>query len=133
MKGDDRYFSDVIDACVGPRTRGQFGNGTNVQVVTERNLGSFSCLGGLTGKRDDNLIDELGASQPVQVCDSPQYRWGKRQVVIHEAADGCAVERIIAQCLGDGASDWTAADDEGLARLGFAASPLPCNLLQPAP
>jgi len=76
MKGDNRHFSDAIDARVWPRTRRQFGYGANVQMVTERDLGSFSRLRGLTGKSEDDLIDKFAASQPVQVCDSPQYRRG---------------------------------------------------------
>ncbi len=119
MKSDDRHVSDAIDAGVWPWTRGQIGYGTNVQVVAERGLGSFSRQGWLTGKSEDDFIDEFGACEPVQVRDSPQYRRRKRQIVIHEAADGCAVERIIAQCLGDGASDRPPANDEDLARLSF--------------
>jgi hypothetical protein len=88
MQSDDRYLSDEIDAGIRPRTRRQIGNGTNVQMVTERDLGSFSRLGGLAGKSEDDLINEFSASQPLQVSDSPQYNRGKRQFVIHEAADG---------------------------------------------
>ena len=127
MKGDDRHFSDAINAGVWPRARGQIGYSTNVQVVTERGLGSFSRLGWLTGKSEDDLIDEFGAREPVQVCDSPQDRRRKRQVVIHEAADGGAAERVIAQCLGDGASDRPPSNDEDLARfcLVVAAASIP--------
>ena len=71
MKGDDGHFSDAVDARVGPWTRRQFGNGANVQVVPERDLGSLSRLGGLMGESQDDLIDEFGASEPVQICDSP--------------------------------------------------------------
>src|SRR5208282_730830 len=105
MKGDDRNFSDAIEAWVEPRTRRQVGDGTNVQVITVCDLGSFAGLGGLTGESEDHLIDELGASEPVEIFDSPQYRPRERQVVIHEAADNCPAERIIAQRLSDGASD----------------------------
>src|SRR6266853_1882210 len=123
MKSDDRDFSDAIDAGVWPWPRGQIGYGTNVQVIAERGLSRLSRLGGLTGECKDDFIDEFGASEPVQVCDSPQYCWGKRQVVIHEATDGCAVKRIVAQCPGNGASDWPPANDEDLARFCVAAPP----------
>src|ERR1039458_9425879 len=115
MQGDDRHFSYLIDAGVGPRSRGQIGDGANVQVVTERDLGRFSRSDGLTGKSEDNLIDEFGARQPVQVCDSPQYRRGKRQFVIHEAADVCAVERILAQGLSDGGRGSPTTDNKNIA------------------
>src|SRR5208337_5035719 len=52
VQGDDRYFSDVIDAGVGPRTRRQIGHGTNIQVVPERDFGSFSRLSALAGKSE---------------------------------------------------------------------------------
>ena len=132
MKGDDRDFSDAIDAGVWPRTRRQIGYGANVQVVTERGLGSFSRLGGLTGKSEDDFVDEFGASEPVQVRDSPQYCRGKRQVIIHEATDGCAMERIVAKCPGNGASDRPPANDEDLTRLCIAPPPVPHNLPQSA-
>src|SRR5208337_1424656 len=128
MQGDNWDFSDAVDARVWPWTRRQVGYGTNVKVVTERGLGSFSRLGGLAGKREDDLINELGACQPVQIGDSPQHGWGKRQVVIQKAAHDGTVERIIAQCPRDGASDRTPANDEDLAQLGFAAPPPPCHL-----
>src|SRR6266404_5204111 len=96
MKSDDRDFSDAIDAGVWPWPRGKIGYGPNVQVITERGLGSLSRLSWLAGKSEDDFVDEFGASEPVQISDSPQYRRGKRQVVIHEAADGCAMKRIVA-------------------------------------
>src|SRR6266436_271624 len=102
MKSDDRNLSDAIDPRFWPRTRGQVGYGANVQVIAERGLCSLSRLDWLAGKSEDDFVDEFGASEPVQVCDSPQYCWGKRQVVIHEATDGRAMERIIAQCAGNG-------------------------------
>jgi len=95
MKGDDRHFSDVIDTGVGPRARGQIRYCAHVEVVAERGLGGFSCFGELTREREDDLVDEFRARQPVQVSDSPQYRWRQRLVVIYEAADGGALERII--------------------------------------
>src|SRR5258708_30465930 len=70
-------------------------------------------------------MDEFGTSERVQVCDSPQYCRGKRQVVIHEATNDCAMERIIAQCPGNGASDRTPANNKDLARFCVAAAPLP--------
>src|ERR1700682_1916098 len=132
MKSDDRDFSDAIDARVWPWPWGQIGYGTNVQMVTERGLGSFSRPVRLTGKSEDDFVDEFGASEPVQVCDSPQYCRGKRQVVIHESTDGRAMKRIIAQCPGNGASDRPTANDEDLARFCIAPPPLPHNLPQPA-
>src|SRR6266446_456464 len=132
MKSDDRDFSDAIDAGVWPWPRGKIGYGPNVQVITERGLGSLSRLDWLAGKSEDDFVDEFGASEPVQVCDSPQYCWGKRQVVIHEATDGCAMERIIAKCTGDGTSDRPPANDEDLSRFCVAAAPGPHKLPQPA-
>src|ERR1039457_3561437 len=85
-------------------------------MVMERELSRFSRLGWLVGKSEDDLINELSASEPVQVSDSPQYNRRKRQFVVHEAADGCAVEGIVAHCLSDRASDRPPANDEDLAR-----------------
>ena len=65
-------------------------------MVTKRGLGSFSRLGELTRQSEDDLVDEFGASQPVQVFDSPQYRRRERQFVIYEAANGGSMERITA-------------------------------------
>src|SRR5208337_1574268 len=62
VQGDDRYFSDVIDAGVGPRTRRQIGHGTNIQVVPERDFGSFSRLSALAGKSENDFVNEFGAS-----------------------------------------------------------------------
>src|SRR5271170_1205672 len=132
MQSDNRHFSNAIDARVGPRTWGQIGYGSNIQVIAERGLGSFSRLGGLAGKSQDHLIDEFGASEPVEVRYSPQHRLGKRLVVIHEAADGGAVQRIVAQRPGDGASDRPPANDQDLARFGVAPPPLPYSLPQAA-
>ena len=101
-------------------------------MIAKRSLGRFSRLGGLTGESEDDLIDEFGAAEPVQVFDSSQYRRGKRQIVIHEAADGCALERIVAQCPSDGASNRAPANNEDLARFRFAPPPLPFHLPQPA-
>src|SRR2546423_1158978 len=83
--------ADAMDGGVGPRTRRQIGTGTNVQVITERGRGSLSRLGWLAGKSEDDFVDEFGASEPVQICDSPQYCRGKRQVIIYEATDSRAV------------------------------------------
>src|SRR6266446_1837896 len=132
MKSDDRDFSDAIDAGVWPWPRGKIGYGPNVQVITERGLGSLSRLGWLAGKSEDDFVDEFGASKPVQVCDSAQYCRGKRKVVIHEATDGGAVERIVAKCPRNGAGDRTSANDEDLARFCVAAPPVPHKLPQPA-
>jgi len=82
-------------------------------------------------KSEYDLINEFGASEPVQVCDSPQYHRGKRQIVIHEAADGCALERIIAQCPSNGASDRSSSNNEDLARRRSETAPLPCHLPHP--
>ena len=101
-------------------------------MVTERCLRSFSRLDGLAGESEDDLIDEFGASEPVQIGDAPQYCRRKRLVVIHETTDGGALQRIIAQSPGDGASDRTSANDENLARFGFAPPLLPHKLPEAA-
>src|ERR1022692_2909599 len=132
MKGNDWHVSNTIDAGVGPRAWGQVGYGADVEVVAKGGLGGFSRLNGLTGEGEDDLIDEFGARQPVEVCDSTQDGGGKRLVVIQKTADGGAVERIVAQCLGDGARDGPTANDEDPASFCFAAAPSPHNLPEPA-
>src|SRR5271166_6015996 len=101
-------------------------------MVAERGLGGFSGLGGLAGKSEDDLIDEFGARQPVQIGNPPQDRWRQRKFVIHKTTDGCAAQRIITQSLSDRTSDRPPADNEDLARLGFAAAPPPYHLPQAA-
>src|SRR6266853_51543 len=125
MQRNYLHLADLIDVGIGPWTRRKIGDSTNVKVDSKRDLSSQARLDRLTGQSEDHLIYELGACQPVQVCDSPQYRRRKRQIVIQETADSGAMKRVIAQGLSQGSSNQSAPNDQDLARFCFTTVPLP--------
>jgi hypothetical protein len=70
VQGKHGYSSDVIEGGFRPGTRGQVGDGANIQVIPERRFGCFAHCRGVARKTQNDLIDELGARKPFQIADT---------------------------------------------------------------
>ena len=91
MERHDRDIPDEIDARLRPVSWRQVGDGANIKVIAEGGFDCFTRQVRTPGESNDDFVDELGASEPIQISNPPQHGCGKRQIVINTSADECTV------------------------------------------
>src|SRR5882672_12099963 len=133
MKGDDRSPSNAVHARVRPRTRRQIGYDSNIQMVTEGDVGNFSYQDRVIGYGENHLVNKLRAGQPIQVSYPPHDLGGKGHVIVQEADHGGWVKRVFPQRPRDGPAGMACANNENVARFGFTEVLVPSRPSQLAP